>query len=141
MRILITILAMAMLGCLAAAGQGGSIKVYMESADLAEFDEHSIWGPIDATDSLTASIHKFADRLQVVADRDQACFTIESRARARRKAQSAASKYFIGRKASAYVSVNVLDSNGITVFADEADRSARLQQTTHTGRAHVPERS
>ncbi len=126
MRILITILVWAMLGCLAAAGQGGSFNVYVESADLAEFDEHSIWGPMDATDSLTASIHKFADRLQVVADRDQACFTIESSARARRKAQSTASKYFIGRKASAYVSVNVLDSNGLTVFADEAKDTSKL---------------
>lgn len=126
MRILITILVLAMLGCLAAAGQVGSRNVYVDSANMAEFDEHSVWGPVDATDSLKASIHKFADRLQVVADRDQACFTIESRARARRKAQSAASKYFIGRKASAYVSVNVVSSAGITVFADEAKDTSKL---------------
>ena len=126
MRTLITVFIFAMLGCLSAAGQGRSINVYLEDADMAEFDEHSIWGPIDATGSLVASIHKFADRLQVVADREQACFTIHSRARARRKAQSTASKYFIGRKAGAYVTVEVVGSEGATVFADEAKDTSKL---------------
>ena len=128
MRTLITFITLAMLGCLAAAGQGGSLNVYVESADMAEFDEHSVWGPIDATGSLVASIHKFADSLQVVADREQACFTIKSRARARRKAQSTASRVFIGRKAAAYVSVEVVSSSGITVFANEAKDTSKLME-------------
>ena len=126
MRTLITVFIFAMLGCLSASGQGRAINVYVEDADMAEFDAQSIWGPIDATGSLVASIHKFADRLQVVAGREQACFTVNSRARARRKEQSTASKYFIGRKAGAYVSVEVVNSNGATVFADEAKDTSKL---------------
>lgn len=126
MRTLITVFIFAMLGCLSAAGQGGPFNVYVESADMAEFDEHSIWGPIDATGSLSASLHKFADKLQIVADRDQACFTIKSRARSRRKSQSTASKVFIGRKAGAYVSVEVVNSDGVMVFADEAKDTSKL---------------
>lgn len=125
MRILITFPVLAMLGGPAAAGQAGSYNVYVDGADMAEFDEHSVWDPVDATDSLVASIHKSADGLRVVDDLDQACFTIESKARAR-------------RKASAYVSVNVVGSDGATVLLDEADRSAWLQQTMRNRRTGVP---
>lgn len=111
-------------------GGAQAIPIFIDEPEETAFDEKSVWGTADATGALMGSIGKFAKKLQLVENRDDACYVIKSKARIRNKRQSTASELFVGRRAHAFVAARAVDSAGKIVFSDEAKDTSRLMGWT-----------